>query len=105
MEILDEIHQTVTLIDEEEAEDFFVFAKDRMLDVNKWHELTGDAARYYVTDAHSKELHHHLHAGNFIKVVTGETTTWYHTEAIEYDDYPDEHIESITIKLIKATPE
>ncbi len=104
MEMLDEIHQSVTLINEEEAEDFFVFAKDRLLDVNKWHELTGEATRYYVTDAEGKELHHHVHADNFIKCVNGENVEWYLADEIAYDDYPDEHIESIVISLVKAMP-
>ena len=77
----------------EDAEDLFILAKDRLLDVNDWNEGNGN---YTLTDSHKHKLHRNAHTGDFIKA--GEEQ-WLVINKIQYDDYPDVNGESITLFL------
>lgn len=76
----------------EDAEDLFVVAKDRLLDISDWH----DGQTYILTDGHKQKAHRNAHSGDFIKI-DGNTEEWIVINKIQYDDYPDINGETITL--------
>lgn len=103
--------QSVVLDSIDDAEDLFVIAKERLLDVNEWHKAAGAlSAVFTVTDRTGKELHRHAHKGDQIKIkipgpgnAEGEGYDWVTVEHIRYDDYPDESAERLMLEL-KPSP-
>lgn len=91
----------------EDAADWFVDAKDRMLDVNKWKDYaTAFSAAFRLTDAHGKEVNRRAHKGDHIKIdipgpgpAAGGGYDWVLVEAIEYDDYPDDDRETFAMRV------
>lgn len=98
---------SITTEDIEDAEDFFLIAKDRLLDINGWGTLAGAAsASFQLTDLHGHEAHRKAHTGDHIRInipgpgsQTGDGYDWVRIETIAYDDYPDESSESITMRV------
>jgi hypothetical protein len=94
----------------DDAEDWFVSVKERLLDVNKWSKYSGSASpEFTLTDSHCKTLKRHAHKGDYIRIdipgsgiEKGTEYDWVWVEAIEYDDYPDEDRETIALKLRAA---
>ncbi len=87
----------------EEAEDCFVDAKERLMDVNNWNKYGGiDELEFKLSDSHGKEMHRHARKSDHIKIATeggsGELD-WVAIEAIEYDDYPDQGMETFGMRL------
>ncbi len=74
----------------DDAEDLFIVAKERLLDINDWRE----GHTYTLTDGHKRKAHRNAHSGDFIKI---NTDTWVYINKIQYDDYPDIAGESITM--------
>ena len=96
--------------DVEDAEDWFVDAKERMLDVNNWKRfmrvLSPDLT---LTDKHGRIMNRHAHKGDHIRIdLPGPGTRemnaydWVVIEAIEYDDYPDDNRETFALKIRTA---
>jgi hypothetical protein len=84
----------------EDAEEWFVLAKERLLKVNHWDKYsTAFNATTLLLDHHGKELHRPAHKGDNIRITTGEHTLMAHIEGIEYDDYPDLDIETIALHI------
>ena len=54
----------------EDAEDLFILAKDRLLDISDWN----DGQTYVLTDGHKQKAHRNAHSGDFIKI-EGELAT------------------------------
>lgn len=98
---------SITAEDEEDAEDMFLIAKDRLLDINNWKEhSTKPSAVFQLTDSHGKEVSRKAHMGDYLKIdipgpgpKTGDGYDWVKIEELVYDDYPDEHIESIGMRV------
>ncbi|MGN6476450.1 MAG: hypothetical protein ACTHKV_04440 [Flavipsychrobacter sp.] len=78
----------------DDAEDLFLLAKDRLLDINDWRN---NDAGFILTDHHKQKLHRNAHSGDFIKI--GSSDKWLIINKIQYDDYPDVNGESLTIFL------
>lgn len=76
----------------DDAEDLFIVAKERLLDVNDWHS----EYEFALTDSHKHKVHRNAHMGDFIKK-GAQPEQWYVINKIQYDDYPDIAGESITI--------
>lgn len=76
----------------EDAEDLFVLAKDRLLDISDWN----DGQTYVLTDGHKQKAHRNAHSGDFIKI-EGQKEEWIVINKIQYDDYPDINGETITL--------
>ncbi len=74
----------------DDAEDLFIVAKERLLDVSDWR----DGYTYTLTDGHKRKAHRNAHSGDFIKT---DNDTWVYINKIQYDDYPDIGGESITM--------
>jgi hypothetical protein len=91
----------------EEAEDCFVDAKERLLDVNNWNKYSEiRSLQFKLSDSHGKEAHRHARKGDHIRIEvlpTGqgrvEGIDWVAIEAIEYDDYPDQGMETFGMRL------
>ena len=100
----------------DDAEEDFLDAKDRLLHVNDWHELTQPSlARFALCDAQGHPVQRSAHIGDFIRIsITGpahpasdsdtdETgDDWVRIEALAYDDYPDEDRERIALQVRPA---
>ena len=53
----------------EDAEELFVIAKDRLLDINEWHEITTSIkTRFQLVDKRGHPLQRHVHKGDFIVI-------------------------------------
>jgi len=97
----------------EEAEDCFVDAKERLLDVNSWNKYSQiNDIEFRLQDAHGREAHRHARRGDHIRLAAAtlsvgrvEEFDWVAIEAIEYDDYPDQGMETFGMRLHPcATP-
>jgi hypothetical protein len=94
----------------EDAEDMFVIAKERLLEVNEWKEISESInTEFQLVDPHGHPHKRHVRKGDFIRInipgpdnETRGGDDWVHVEALEYDDYPDESIECIAIRLRPA---
>lgn len=97
-------HQSESL---EDAEDLFVEAKERLLDVNSWHRLAGKGkARFQLVDGHCHPLKRHAHRGDFIRIElpgpaspVGGGYDWVHIEAVVYETDPDSDHECMAIRV------
>ncbi len=92
---------------QEDAEDMFLLAKERLLNVNEWKKLIdGTSAEFQLTDINGTPLNRNAHVGDDICIdipgpgnVAGNSKDWVKVEEIVYDDYPDENGEMISIRL------
>lgn len=100
----------------DDAEEDFLDAKDRLLHVNDWHELTQPAlARFTLCDAHGQPAARSARLGDFIRIslvgpahpssddkVDESGDDWVRIEALAYDDFPDEDRERIALQVRPA---
>ncbi|HEY6977186.1 MAG TPA: hypothetical protein VH396_12910 [Chitinophagaceae bacterium] len=64
-----EAEASVTLHNTEEAIIFYKTVKERLLDVNKWHEVAGIiSARFYAVDNNGNEVDRKVHKGDYMKI-------------------------------------
>jgi hypothetical protein len=86
-----DIEHSVTAIDDESARKLFIIARNRLLDINRWHELVGPlSAKFILTDANGKAVHRTAEIGDYFKIdlpapgpAEGKGFDWVHIEAIE----------------------
>lgn len=105
-----DLKESITLENVDDADDLFVLAKERLLDINNWHKLSGGlSAEFILTDNHGKEAHRPAHTGDYIKIKipgpgneTGDGYDWVHIEKILYDDYPDANGEAMSMQVRPA---
>ncbi len=85
----------------EDAEDTFVDAKERLLDVNHWNRYCGVPGVFFsLTDGHSRLVSRKAHKGDHIKInAPAIAECCLVIDSIEYDDYPDLGMESFTLRL------
>lgn len=86
----------------EDAEDLFVDAKDRLLDVNKWSVFAGlSSVSFALADAAGHPLKRRLHRHDHIVIATQDegASDRFTVDALEYDDYPDEGFETFAIRM------
>lgn len=87
----------------EDADELFVIAKDRLLNVNKWKQICPDFAELHLTDSHGNEMQRNAHYNDYIKIdEPGQATEWVHIDGIEYNDFPDEDYETMAIRMRDA---
>ncbi len=101
-------HMEYTIItgNSEDAEDCFVDAKERLLDVNNWNKFTAiNGGAFRLKDTHGREISRHARKGDHIRIdipgnnSQGDGYDWVAIEAIEYDDYPDVDIETFAMRM------
>jgi hypothetical protein len=90
---------------EKEAKDFFKTVKERLLNVNKWHDYAGSAsANFQLTDENGNPVDRKPQKGDHFKIdipapgtITGEGNDWVRVETIEEEE------NSIGIRVRPAT--
>lgn len=90
----------------EEAEDIFVDAKNRLLDVTHWARYAGLAdVRFALADGHKHAVIRKARRADHI-LIDGRSSGQPHSEydaftidALEYDDYPDTSLETFAIRM------
>ena len=87
----------------EDAEDCFVGAKERLLDVNNWSKYSGSGVALLLMDARNKPLNRKAHKGDHVQITTASVNHLVLVEAIEYDDYPDVDRETFAVRLKSAS--
>ncbi|MCD6011329.1 MAG: hypothetical protein K0Q79_1191 [Flavipsychrobacter sp.] len=95
------MEQSIITRSVEDAEDSFVDAKERMLDVNHWNRYCNQQGVFFsLTDSHSRLVSRRAHKGDHIKINAPEMAeSCVVIDAIEYDDYPDLDMETFTMRL------
>ena len=91
----------------EDAEDWFVDAKERMLDINNWEKYAPSiTVEFRLSDGHGKGMKRSARRGDHIRIdIPGNNNVatggfdWATIEAMEYDDYPDEGMETFAIRI------
>jgi hypothetical protein len=102
-----DLKHEVTFESIEDAEDFFLLAKERLLDVNSWERTNKTInTRFRIADRHGNEINRKVHKGDLIVIdipgpgpSSGDSKDWVQVEELAYDDYPDEDREDITLRL------
>ncbi len=100
-----EADASVEMNDEHEAKKFYLLAKDRLLNVNKWHKLAGlISARFHLTDTSGNEIDRQVQKGDFLKIdipgpgsKEGDGYDWVCIE--ELKEVFDENIQSIGFRV------
>jgi len=85
----------------EYAEDSFVDAKERLLDVKNWKRYCAQpGVNFILKDSHGREVNRRAHKGDHINIqMPGAEHRCCVIEALEYDDYPDLHMETFTMRI------
>lgn len=97
---------SLSLRDIDEANDIFLLAKDRLLDVNDWNTLfEGNDYNILLTDAKGNKLHRNARVNDKIQIsaVNGrgiKSDMWVQVSQVQYDDFPDINSESISMLLM-----
>lgn len=89
-----------------EADHFFEQAKTRLLDVNRWHEITGTpSAQFAVMDEHGFPLERHVQKGDYIRIdipgpglPSADGYDWVQVESIRDEFDADGRRISITLR-------
>jgi len=105
------IEHTVTADTVEEAEDWFVDGKERLLDVNNWKRYSVSlSAEFSLTEQSGRSVDRVARKGDHIRIdipgpgsEAGDGFDWVVIEAIEYDDYPDLDMETIAMRVRPST--
>ena len=97
------ITHSVLVKTKDDADDWFVDAKERLLDVNNWKKYSAiPNMDFRLTDSHGKVLNRKAHSGDHIRIEIQADATgfdWVTIEAIEYDDYPDTDLETFALRV------
>ena len=87
----------------EDAEDCFVDAKERLLDINNWNKYSPiPGVTFRLTDGHGRPVNRKAHKGDHVKIELASGSGAHCcgvVESIEYDDYPDLCMEAFTLRL------
>lgn len=102
-----DIDYSVTAADLEAAQKLFEAARERLLDVNHWKELSGPAtADFTLTDEHGQELKRAVQKGDLFKIdlpapgsKEGRGYDWVKVEKIEEHRTPDGQKETFAIRV------
>jgi hypothetical protein len=102
-----DIEHAVTAVDLDDARKLFVIARNRLLDVNQWHELAGTlSAKFTLTDAEGNEVDRTAEIHDHFKIdlpapgpVEGKGYDWVYIEAIEDKSDSTGPNESIAIRV------
>src|SRR5687768_11563823 len=81
--------------DVDEAQEIFVIAKERLLNVNNWNKICDTlSSDFKLTDGEGNEVDRNAHYNDYIRIdipgpgsQAGDGYDWVLIEAIEYDDF------------------
>jgi hypothetical protein len=102
-----DITHAVTAKTIEDAEDWFVDAKERLLDINNWEKYAPFLSiEFRLSDGQGKGLKRSARRHDHIRIdIPGSVSNtpggfdWATIEAIEYDDYPDDGMETFALRI------
>lgn len=108
-----ELSHAIKSATHDEAEEDFLDAKDRLLNVNSWHTLTTPTlARFTLCDLRGSAVARSARLGDFIRIAIpgpghthtedGDEDDWVRIEALAYDDFPDEDRERVALQVRPA---
>ena len=85
----------------EDAEDSFVDAKERLLDVNHWGRYcSAPGVTFGLSDGHNRPVSRRARSGDHLTLnIPGSEVCCLIIESLEYDDYPDLSMETFTLRL------
>lgn len=84
----------------DDAEDLFVLAEKRLLDVNHWHQTApGINGLFTLADKNGAAINRKAHKHDRIRVSTSDNTVQLSVQSIVYDDYPDTSEECFSMEL------
>lgn len=94
---------------EEDAIDFFKLAKQRLINVNEWHEIAGElTASFMLHNADAEPVQRTIQKGDYFKIdITGpgsedgEGYDWIQVEAYDEFDEPHFHGVAFTVRPVK----
>lgn len=91
---------------EEDAEDLFIDAKSRFLNINHWQSYFGENAPIFqLTDHHGHPVRHLARKGDFFSISDETASEWLKISALVYDDFPDQNMESLLLNAhVSASP-
>jgi hypothetical protein len=106
-----DIEHIVMAADENDARKLFMIARNRLVDVNHWHEYSGSlSATFQLTDQYGKEVSRTAEKGDYFKInipapgsAEGHGFDWVSIEAIEDISNPDGDIERIALRVRPAS--
>jgi protein involved in polysaccharide export with SLBB domain len=101
-----DIEHSVQKENERSARQLFQLAKQRLMDVNHWHQLSGPAsATFTLTDAAGNEVDRPVQSGDHLKIdipgpgsLTGEGYDWVQVEAVEAEEKSGQDFLSIRVR-------
>lgn len=105
-----DIQHAINIGSVEDAEDLFIDAKNRLLEVGEWH-TNGNLSEIHfsLVDRHGHLVNRWARRGDHIRIADTIESGPPHdehelfvVEALEYDDYPDESRETFAIRLAPA---
>jgi hypothetical protein len=105
------IEYEVTAVDIDDARKLFFIARNRLLDINRWHDLAGAlSAKFTLTDGDGTEVNRTAEKGDRLKIrllapgpVEGEGSDWVQIEAIEEKSDSTGPYESIALRVRPAS--
>ena len=91
---------------EQEAKDFYLIARERLLDINHWQDIAGKAtASFQVTDRNGKAVTREVQKGDHLKIdipgpgsSSGEGYDWVKVEAVENNNTADSQWTAIRVR-------
>jgi hypothetical protein len=106
-----DIDHTVRAADDNDARKLFMIARNRLVDVNHWADISKPVtATFKLTDAQGNVLNRTAEKGDFFRIDLpapgpneGEGYDWVRIETIEEQGRPDEEVERIVIQ-VRPTP-
>lgn len=96
----------ITMADAKTAEVFFEVVKQRLLDVNRWHDLSGKGtAVFQLTDEKGNHVDRAVKLGDHFRIdipgpgsVSGKGYDWVQVEAIEHSHENDSEVLAIRVR-------
>jgi hypothetical protein len=102
-----DIGHTVKAADENDAKKLFMIARNRLVNVNEWHEYSRPVTGVFkVVDASGNEVNRTVEKGDYFKIDLpapgnneGTGHDWVHVEAIDEKGDPNGSYESVVIRV------
>jgi hypothetical protein len=106
-----DIDHTVRVADDNDARKLFMIARNRLVDVNHWADISQPVtASFRLTDANGNVVNRTAEKGDFFRIDIpapgsneGDGFDWVRIEAIEEQGRPDEDVERIVVQVRPAS--
>jgi hypothetical protein len=103
------IEYVTEAVDENDARRLFILARNRLVDVNHWHEFS-TPARFQLTDSSGRELDRTAEKGDFFKInvgapgpIEGSGFDWVFIESVDDHSNPEGKEEHMAMRVRPAS--